>query len=78
LRGQSTWIATAKLIGTALASMYVWRYGDYPGSGLLAYLYVANFVVDLAYLAAVATVDRGVGVQRPHDPIVPIVVSRTG
>jgi hypothetical protein len=56
LRGQSLPIAAAKFAGTALASIYFWRYGDHPHSAVLAYLYVANAVVDVAYLVAVAVV----------------------
>jgi len=58
LRGQSVWIATAKLAGTGLASVAVARSGDYADSALMTYLYVANLVVDLAYLAAVVAVSR--------------------
>jgi len=58
LRGQSPWIAAAKLVGTGLASLSVWRSGTYAGASLMTYLYVANVVVDLAYLAAVVLVAR--------------------
>lgn len=56
LRGQSVWIAAAKFAGTAFAAIGTWRYGDHPHSSVLAYLYVANAFVDVAYLAAVAVV----------------------
>jgi hypothetical protein len=58
LAGQSAWIAAAKFAGTALASLAIWRYGDHPHSVLLPYLYLANAVVDAAYLAAVMAVGR--------------------
>ena len=58
LRGQSPWIAAAKLVGTGLAALSEWRSGSYAGAALMTYLYVANFVVDLAYLAAVILVAR--------------------
>jgi hypothetical protein len=58
LAGQSAWIAAAKLIGTALASLAIWVGGDYAHSGLLTYLYFAILVVDLAYLGAVILVGR--------------------
>jgi hypothetical protein len=64
LAGQSAWIAAAKLIGTALASLAIWVGGDYAHSGLLAYLYFAILVVDLAYLAAVILVGRA-GARTP-------------
>ncbi len=58
LRGQSVWIAAGKLVGTGLAALAEWRSGTYSGSALMTYLYVANLVVDLAYLAAVVLVAR--------------------
>ena len=61
LRGQSIWIAAAKFAGTAFASIGFWRYGDHPHSAVLAYLYVANAVVDVAYLTAVAVVRARAG-----------------
>lgn len=55
-RGQSVGIALAKLAGTALASGSVALRGDlaarYHG-GLLTYLYVSIFVLDLVYLGLV-------------------------
>ncbi len=58
-RGQSIGIATAKLAGTALASGSMAVKGDlaarYHG-GLLPYLYIACFVLDLVYLALVLSV----------------------
>jgi hypothetical protein len=58
LRGQSPWIAAAKLVGTAFASVAIWGYGNHQGSLLLPYLYVGNAVLDAAYLAAVVAVSR--------------------
>jgi hypothetical protein len=56
LAGQSPWIALLKLVGTAAAAVYASQYGDHPGSPLLHWLYVAIFVVDVAYLGAVLAV----------------------
>lgn len=58
-RGQSVGIATAKLAGTAFASGSLAVKGDlaarYHG-GLLPYLYIAIFVLDLVYLGLVLSV----------------------
>jgi hypothetical protein len=58
-RGQSVGIATAKLAGTALASGSLAVKGDlaarYHG-GLLPYLYISCFVLDLVYLGLVLSV----------------------
>lgn len=58
-RGQSVGIATAKLAGTAFASGSLAVKGDlaarYHG-GLLPYLYIACFVLDLVYLGLVLSV----------------------
>ncbi len=58
-RGQSVGIATAKLAGTALASGSLAVKSDlearYHG-GLLPYLYIASFVLDLVYLGLVLSV----------------------
>jgi len=58
-RGQSAGIATAKLAGTAFASGSVAVKGDlaarYHG-GLLPYLYIATFILDLVYLGLTLSV----------------------
>ena len=58
-RGQSVGIATAKLAGTAFASASLATKSDlaarYHG-GLLPYLYVAIFVLDLVYLGLISSV----------------------
>jgi hypothetical protein len=56
LRGQSVSIAAWKFVGTIFASLGFWLYGDRPDSAVLMYMYIANGVVDAAYLAAVAVV----------------------
>ncbi len=67
LAGQSVWIAAAKLVGTGLASLGSWRGGDYAGSSVLAYLYVATALLDLAYLVAVPVV--GAAARRRGDAV---------
>jgi hypothetical protein len=57
-RGQSPVVAAAKLVGTLCASLYTWDIGWYPHWILMPYLYVASFVVDLAYLVAVLAVRK--------------------
>jgi hypothetical protein len=57
-RGQSPAIAAAKLLGTGFASLYTWQIDLYPHVALMPYLYVANLVVDAAYLAALLAVGR--------------------
>ena len=50
LRGQSTSIAVAKMIGTAFASLAFFLYvKPFQGSVLLYFLYIAIFVYDLLY-----------------------------
>lgn len=58
LRGQSISIAAFKFAGTICASLGFWLYGEHPNpnSALLVYLYIANGVVDAAYLTAVAVI----------------------
>lgn len=56
LRGQSVPIAAWKLIGTIFASLGYWRYGEDAQSALFVYFYIANAVLDVAYLVAVAVV----------------------
>lgn len=51
-RGQSVWIAATKLIGTALASLAIWRFDAGRDTDLLIYLYLATLVLDVAYLVA--------------------------
>lgn len=46
-RGQSMWIALAKMTGTVLPSILF--HLKYPGSPLLDFLYVATFLADLLY-----------------------------
>ena len=58
LRGQSAWIAAAKLIGTALVSVSLWFYSDQWGSAFMAYLYLSILVLDVAYLVAVVVTGR--------------------
>ncbi|MGH6654198.1 MAG: hypothetical protein ACRDVE_03215 [Actinocrinis sp.] len=68
-RGQSVGIATAKLAGTALAAGSMALKSDpaarYHG-GLLPYLYVATFVLDLVYLGLMLSV-RAVPVSSAPD-----------
>ena len=61
LRGQSVSIAALKCVGTIFASIGFWRYGGHPNSAVLTYMYVANAVVDIAYLVAVAIVRARAG-----------------
>ncbi len=58
LRGQSVWIAAAKLAGTALASAAIWTFDAGRDTPLLVYLYLATLLLDLAYLVAVVLVKR--------------------
>ena len=47
IQGQSIYIATTKMIGTAFAS--VMSFLEFPSSPLLTFLYVAIFLCDSAY-----------------------------
>jgi len=57
-RGQSSLIALAKLIGTALAGSVVLIYVEGRDSPLMIYLVVGIFVLDLVYLVALAMLKR--------------------
>jgi len=58
-RGQSMWIAIAKMIGTIFPSILF--HLKYPGSPLLNFLYVAIFLFDLLYCALLYAKLRTVG-----------------
>lgn len=47
MRGQSLWIAIAKMVGTILPSVLFFL--KYPGSVLLPFLFVGTFLADLVY-----------------------------
>jgi len=57
-RGQSSLIALAKMIGTALAGSVVLIYVEGRDSPFMIYLVVGIFVLDLTYLIAIAMLQR--------------------
>jgi hypothetical protein len=72
LRGQSVPIAAWKLVGTIFASLGYWRYGENAQSAVFVYLYVANAVLDLGYLVAVAVIrtrTRAVSAREPAETV---------
>lgn len=57
-RGQSVTIAVNKMLGSALAAVGVWLYAPsslFTATALLPVLYIATFVLDLAYVVMIAT-----------------------
>ncbi|MCZ7569073.1 MAG: hypothetical protein M5U01_10870 [Ardenticatenaceae bacterium] len=65
LRGQSTWIAVCKLVGTALASLAFYRYTAVAErSILLSFLFGAILVYDSIYLGLVLLLRRAAAATR--------------
>jgi hypothetical protein len=58
MAGQSVSIAVLKMVGTALASVWVSMSGNYEGSEFLLGCYLGIFALDLAYVVALLAVRR--------------------
>jgi hypothetical protein len=76
-RGQSVGVATAKLAGTAFASGAFAVKSDLAAryhSGLLPYLYIAIFVLDLVYLGLVLSVRSAAVSSAAAEPITGVTI----